>query len=166
MSDTAVRMDATTKPKPPKNVASPSTAYEVPKFEVPKFEMPVAFRELAEKGGAQAKENYEKMKSATETMTGMAQATCATAVEGAKNYRLKVIEMTAANANAAFDYVGKLMAVKSLSEVVELSTAHAREQFNTVSAQHKELIALAQKVATDAAEPIKTGLSKAFERKV
>ena len=70
------------------------------------------------------------MRTAAEAMIGMAEATSATAAEGAKNYRLKIIEMTGANANAAFDYVGRLMAVKSLSEVVELSTAHAREQLN------------------------------------
>ena len=47
------------------------------------------------------------------------------------------------------------MTVKSLSEAVELSTAHARKQFEAVTAQTKELTALAQKVATETAEPIK-----------
>ena len=32
------------------------------------------------------------------------------------------------------------------------------------TAQNKELCALAQKVATEAAEPIKTGVSKAFNK--
>jgi hypothetical protein len=32
------------------------------------------------------------------------------------------------------------------------------------AAQNKELCALAQKVATEAAEPIKTGVSKAFNK--
>ncbi len=41
---------------------------------------------------------------------------------------------------------------------------HARKQFDIVSAQNKELWALSQKVATEAAEPIKTGMSKAFDR--
>jgi hypothetical protein len=37
-----------------------------------------------------------------------------------------------------------------------------RKQFDMFSAQNKELCALAQEVATEAAEPIKTGVSKAF----
>ncbi|MGA8996781.1 MAG: hypothetical protein WB463_02755, partial [Pseudolabrys sp.] len=43
--------------------------FEMPKFEMPKFEVPTAFREFAEKGIAQAKENYEKVKSAAEQAT-------------------------------------------------------------------------------------------------
>jgi len=48
--------------------------------------------------------------------------------------------------------------------VVELSTAHARKQFETLSEQGKELATLAQKVATEAAEPIKEGMSKAARK--
>jgi len=54
--------------------------------------------------------------------------------------------------------------VKSLAEVVELSTAHARKQFETYTAQSKELTAMAQKVATEAVEPVKEGVSKAFKK--
>ena len=54
--------------------------------------------------------------------------------------------------------------MKSPSELVELATAHSRTQFETLSAQGKELAALAQKVATDTAEPIKSGVSKAMKK--
>ena len=40
--------------------------FEMPSFEMPKMEVPAAFRELAEKSVAQAKEGYEKMKTAAE----------------------------------------------------------------------------------------------------
>jgi hypothetical protein len=46
------------------------------------------------------------------------------------------------------------LGVKSPSEFIELSTAQMRKQFDTFSAQNKELCALAQEVATEAAEPI------------
>jgi len=169
MSDAAMRVDLTTKPKAPKDVPSPRMDFEnpmffMPKFEMPKFEMPTAIREFAEKGGAQVKQNYEKMKTASEEMAGAVEASFASAAKGATDYGLKVIEITNVNTKAGFDFVGKLMAVKSPSEVVELLTAHARQQVDAVSDQNKELLALAQKVATEAAEPIKTGMSKAFER--
>ena len=54
--------------------------------------------------------------------------------------------------------------MKSPSEFIELSTAHMRKQFDIASAQNKELCALVQEVATEAAEPIKTGVSKSFNR--
>jgi phasin len=73
-----------------------------------------------------------------------------------------VIEAARTNANAAFDFAGELLTAKTLSEVIELSSAHARKQFETLTAQGKELSALAQKVATDTCEPIKTGMNKAF----
>ncbi len=56
----------------------------------------------------------------------------------------------------------ELLGVKSPSEFIELSTAQMRKQFDVVSAQNRELCALAQEVATEAAESIKTGVSEAF----
>ena len=40
---------------------------------------------------------------------------------------------------------------------------HAREQFETLIAQSKELATLVQKVATETAEPVKESVSKAFK---
>ena len=65
---------------------------------------------------------------------------------------------------AAFDFFGELITAKSLSEVIELSSAHSRKQFEALTAQGKELGALAQKVATETAEPIKSGMNKAFAK--
>ncbi len=136
----------------------------MPNFEIPKMEIPAAFREIAEKSVSQAKETYEKMKSATEEATDVLEDTYATATKGAVRLRPQVIEAARANTNAAFDFYSELMTVKSLSEVVELSTAHARKQFETLTAQTKDLAALAQKVATETAEPIKDSVTKAFQK--
>ena len=138
--------------------------FEMPKFDIPKVEMPAAFREFAERGVAQAKDTYEKMKAAAEEATDVLETTYSTATKGAADYGLKVIETTRVNTNAAFDFYGELITAKSLSEVIELSSAHARKQFEALSAQTKELGALAQKVATETAEPIKSGMNKAFSK--
>ena len=131
---------------------------------MPRLEMPAAIRGLLERTGVEAKVNYEKMKIATDQMTDVVATSYSSAVKGGTDYGLKVIDMTRLNASAAFDLFGKLVAVKSPSEAIELSTAHARQQFDAVSTQSKELWALAQKVATDVIEPIKTGMSKALQR--
>ena len=70
---------------------------------------------------------------------------------GATDYNLKVIEIARTNTNAAFDYAYELLAVKSPSKFIELSTAHARKQFEAMTAQTKELTELAQKVTTEIA---------------
>jgi phasin len=137
--------------------------FEFPNFEMPKMEIPAAFREMAEKSVSQAKETYEKMKTAAEEATDVLEGTYATATKGVSDYGLKVIEAARENTNAAFDFATRLMTVKSISEVVELSTAHSRKQFETVTAQTKELAAIAQKVAIETTEPIKESLGKVFK---
>jgi len=159
--------EATYKGKPASAPVVP--LFEMPKFEMPKFdmptmEMPAAFREFAEKGVAQSKEAYDKMKAAAEEHTVMLESVYSTASKGATEYGQKLIEMTRANTNAAFDFMDSLFGVKSPSELVELSTSHARSNFEKLSAQGKELSALAQKVATDTAEPIKSGVEKAMKK--
>ncbi len=158
---------ATTSPKA-KSKSSASAfempKFEMPKFEIPKVEMPAAFREFAERGVAQCKDTYEKMKAAAEEATDVLETTYSTATKGASDYGLKMIEAARTNTNAAFDFYGELITAKTLSEVIELSSAHARKQFETLSEQTKELSALAQKVATETVEPIKTGMNKAFSK--
>jgi phasin len=147
-----------TKPAAPYVAEAPRSeapGFDLPKFEIPAFEVPAAFREFAEKGVSQAKANWDKVKAATEETTGLLEDSYSTASKGAADYGLKLIEIGRANTNAAFDFAGQLVNVKSLSEVVELSTSYARKQFDAMTAQSKELTALAQKVATETVEPIK-----------
>jgi phasin len=138
--------------------------FDIPNFDVPKFEVPAAFREAAEKGVAQAKEGWEKMKSASDEATGVLETSFTTASKGASEYGLKFIDAARINTNAAFDFATTLATAKTLSEFVEISSTHARKQFDTVSAQTKELTSLAQKVTTDAVEPLKSGLTSAFKK--
>ncbi len=125
-----------------------------------------AFRETAEKGVAQVKDTYEKAKVATEQATDILKDTYATAAKGATEYNLKIIEIARTNTNSAFEHAQQLLGVKSPSEFVELSTAHARKQFDTMIAQSKELTELAQKVTTKITEPLKAGMTMAFNKKV
>ena len=138
--------------------------FDIPSFDMPKFEVPAAFREAAEKGVAQAKENWEKMKSATEEVTDVLEDSYTNAAKGSADYGLKVIDAARTNTNAAFDFATNLATAKTLSEFVEISSAHARKQFDTVTAQTKELTSLAQKVTADTVEPLKTGFTSAFKK--
>ena len=162
---------AATKAKTTKHAASSFEMpdYGIPKFELRKFdlpnaEMPKAFREIAEKGVAHARDTYAKAKVASDEVADLLENTYATVAKGVTDYNLKLIEMARTNTRAAFDCAHALLGVKSPSEFIDLSAAQMRKQFDIASAQNKELCALAQQVATEAAEPIKTGVSKAFNK--
>jgi phasin len=120
----------------------------LPKYEMPKMEMPAEFREITDKGVASARDTCAKAKVASEEAADLLKNTYATVAKATTDYNLKLIEIARTNTRAAFDYAHELMGVKSPSECIELSTAHARKQYDIVSAQNKELCALSQKVAT------------------
>ena len=132
--------------------AAAAANFEFPKFDLPSMEVPAAYRELAEKSIAQAKQSYERMKAAAEEASDVLEATYTTAAKGASDYGLKMIEAFRANANANFDFARDLLTVRSLSEAIELSRVHTRKQFEAVTAQTKELAALAEKLTTEATE--------------
>ena len=141
-------------------------SFALSKNAMPNLEVPADFREMIDKGVAQARDTYAKAKAAGEEAADLLQTTYATAAKGTTGYNLKLIEIARANSGAAFDYAHELLGVKSPSEFITLSTAQMRKQFEMASAQNKELFALAQQVATEAAEPIKIGVSKAFNRAI
>jgi phasin len=156
-----------TKAKTANHAASPSgpPRHEIPHFNLPNMEMPEAFREMTEKGVAHAKDTYEKAQVAAGQATDLMKNTYAIAAKGATDYNLKVFENSRANTSNAFDYAREVFGAKSLSEFVELSTAHARKQFEAMTAQTRALTELTQNVTTEMAEPLKSGLTRAFNSK-
>ena len=138
---------------------------ETLKSDLPNTEMPEAFRAMSEKGVAHAKDTFEKAQAAAGQATDLFKSTYATAAKCATDYNLKVLEIARTNTSTAFDYAQKLLGVKSLSEFVDLSTAHARKQCEAMTAQTKELTELAQRATTEIAEPLKTSMTKAFNDK-
>ena len=122
---------------------------EMPKFDPPRMEVPAAFREFAEKGVAQAKDNYEKVQAAAEEMASILEQTYSTAAKGVADYNFKLVEMARTNSNAVFQFACGLGGMKSLAEMVALSTEQARKQFDLVTAQNKELWAIAERMASE-----------------
>ena len=135
-----------------------------PYFSLANFgaEFPIGLRELAEKSVANGKDVYDKMKAAAEDATGALEGTVSAAAKGTADYNRKVIEVARANANAAFDYARALLDAKSMTDVAELSSTHAHKQFEALSQQTKDLTALAQRLAVETAEPLKSRLNATF----
>lgn len=127
---------------------------------VPGVEVPPAVREIAEKGLATYRENYSKLKAAAEQVNAALEDSATTASKGVAQYNAKVLEAVQSNVNSAFDYFNSLLTAKTVAEAVELSTGHARKQFEALTGQAKDLSALAQKVAAETSEPIKSSVEK------
>jgi phasin len=121
---------------------------------------PQAIREVAEKGAAQAKENFEKMSAAAGEATHLMKDTYSTTLKGAQDYSAKVLEFAHINTTSAFEYAKQLSAVKSPTDFFTLSNNHLRQQFETLSRQAQELAAIAQKMTAATTETIKSGMHK------
>ena len=133
-------------------------------FDMPLFAMPGIFRGIAEQSVVRAKENYEKMKAASEEMADILRETYSTNAKGAADYGVKVIEISGVNTNSAFDFLSNLIDTKSLSEITTLSAKQSRKNFEVVTAQNRELWELARKVATETAEPIQKSFTRILQK--
>jgi phasin len=127
------------------------------------FEVPEQMRAFAEKGVSQARDSYAKFKDAAETHNGTMEAVFTNASKGASAYSAKLVEFMKTNTTSSLDFAQELFGVKTPAEALELWTSHTRKQFETLSAQAKELAELGQKVATETVEPIKATASKYYK---
>jgi len=139
------------------NAADPFSASIIP------FEVPEQMRAFAERGVSQARDNYAKFKDAAESHNGTIEAVFASASKGVSEYSAKVMEFMKANTTTNLNFAHELLGIKSPTEAMELYTAHARKQFETLAAQAKELAELTQKVAAETVEPIKTNAAKFYK---
>ena len=132
-------------------------------FELPKIAVPGIFRGIAEQSVMQARENYEKMKAASEEMADVLRETYSSNAKGAADYGAKVIEISGVNTNSAFDFFTNLMETRSPSEIMKLSATQSRKNFEVVSTQNRELWDLVRNVASETAEPIKKSFTRALQ---
>jgi phasin len=143
--------------------ASVTAPFEAFSMEMPNVEVPAAFRDFAEKGIAQARDAYAKMKSAAEEATDIVEDTYETAREGAFAIGVKALDAAKTNTDASFALARDLFGAKTFAEVIELQTAFARKQFDAVAGQVKELQDLTAKFVADTAKPVTSQVEKTFK---
>ncbi len=122
-----------------------------------------SFREFAEKGAAQTKEAYAKMKEAAEDATKTVEATLESAQAGSVELGLKAIEALRTNAENSLSHMEALLGVKSVSELFELQTAFLRKQAEVAVEQAKSLQETSKKVAEKVSAPGKSAAEKAMK---
>ncbi|AFL48973.1 phasin [Sinorhizobium fredii] len=118
------------------------------------------FREFAEKGAAQSKDAYAKMKTAAEEATKTVEATLENAQSGSVELGLKAINALRTNAENSLSHMEALLGVKSLSELLDLQTAFIRKQAEVAVEQAKTMQEATRKVAENVAKPGKDAAEK------
>jgi phasin len=131
---------------------------------LPYFAAPAFLNGMTEQSLARAKENCAKLNAASGTFNDVLSQAYSTNSRGIADYTAKVIEFSGTNTNAALDFLRHLLGTKSPSELLQLSATHGRKNFETTTAQGRELWELARKVATETAEPIKKGFASALQK--
>jgi phasin len=120
-------------------------------------------RHSAERGAAHVKDAYGKAQAAAGETTKVMQQTYSAASKGVADFNLHLIDIAQANMNAAFDFGRQLARVTSPTQFFELSTAYTRNQVERLSEQTRDITQLAQKVATEASQPL-SGAGKTVGR--
>ncbi|MET4275878.1 MULTISPECIES: phasin family protein [unclassified Bradyrhizobium] len=136
-----------------------------PRFDLPFLNFQELLRGFAE-GAAQTKKNIASMKATSEEISDILREACSMNARGAVDYGAKVIEISKDNTSATLEFLSRLAETRSLLDIVHLSTARSREAFEVVSAQNRELWDLAQKVAIETTEPIKTSFNRVLHKTV
>ena len=124
----------------------------------------IAFGDFAGQGAARAQEGCEKMKAVSEDVAEAVRETYSSNAKSATDYGLKIIEISKDNTASAIDFLTDLLGSRSVTDVLTLSTTHARKAFDAASVQNRELWELAQKLATETSEPIRKHVAKVFKQ--
>jgi len=82
-----------------------------------------------------------------------------------RDYRAKAFELMTANVKANLDYALKLRKLRTPFDFIELSTNHARKQFELAMSQTVALGALSQSLTMANAEGMSAGIEKVFGRR-
>jgi phasin len=118
------------------------------------------FRQAVEKAIEQGRTAYAKMKDSAEETTVSLETSYAAANSGIGAFNALTIDAWKAHADNAFEHLKALTGARNLPEIVAMQAALARKQMEMFAAQSKDLAILAQKIATETAEPIKTVIVK------
>ncbi len=129
----------------------------------PAAEIQQSFRTALEKGLVESRAAFAKAKSVADESANAFEVSFAAAKDGALAFNAKAFETLRANADANFDFLKAMFAVKSLPELITLNTEFARKQAETITGQTKDFGALTQKAMADAVEPIKEQMARSFK---
>lgn len=142
------------------------TAKSADVFAFPGFDANVVtdqFREFTEKGIAQSKENYAKMKEQAEAAQKAAEEAFETVQANSSAVALKAIAAARANTESGLSHMEALLGAKTFAEMIELQTGFMRKQAELFVDQAKEMQEATTKAAEEVSKPVKAAYEKAMK---
>jgi len=122
------------------------------------------FEQTGNTGLAQARDAYATLKHSAETLSTSFGTSGEAAARGIKSLSATMLEHMQVNADATLGFLRAMAGVKSVSEAIELQARHARQQFETVTAQAKTLAGIVNRTASETAEPVRKAFDASIRR--
>ena len=104
-----------------------------------------------------------KAKQTAHEATERAGASVSKAAEGLRDCQTTILAATQANMNAIFEYMQDACNAKSVPELMEISSRHARRQMEMMSEQARDIAGAVQKATVESTRPL-TGFADTFGR--
>lgn len=125
--------------------------------------MPENVQALVADGVAKTREVYEKATNVAKDQAKVAEEMMLASQAGAKSIGSKIIENTAANAEAAFEAAQAIARARSLPEAAKLQAEFMQKQMAVAGAQTRELFELSSRIAQQTFQSFSSAATKSFE---
>jgi phasin len=116
------------------------------------YEVPAEMRDFAEKSVDQARKAFDGFIGAAQKAVDTAHGSAESARVNAQDVTRKAMTYAETNVAAAFDLAQKLVKSKDMTEIMQHQSDFMKAQMASLQTQIKEMGAVAQDVATKAAE--------------
>ncbi|MEZ5785755.1 MAG: phasin family protein [Xanthobacteraceae bacterium] len=126
----------------------------------PHIDIPDGVKQATAASINQVREGYEKFYGNAEAMTDAVERSYAMAMTDTADLHGKILQTIQANLVASFEFATALVGARSLPEMIALSTKFAQQQFETYAKQTKDFWSFGQKMISDTAKPVTSGLSR------
>jgi phasin len=127
------------------------------------YEVPEAFRALTEQGIEQARQSYTRMRDVAEETSDLVEETLEATRDNVLKIQLRTLDAAKANSDAGFELTRKLLAARTLADVVQLQTTFARERFDAFVDYAKDVQTGATRLVEESARPAQKAFAKAAQ---
>lgn len=127
----------------------------------PGYEVPPEMRDFAEKSVEQARKALDGFLGAAQKAVDTLQGSTSTVQSSVVEATRKTLSYAEQNLSASFEHAQKLVRAKDMQEALTLQTEFARNQFQAMQNQLRELTELAQSTARSAASQAQNAINQA-----
>jgi hypothetical protein len=126
--------------------------------------IPENMQTFAREGVAKTREAYDKLSTVAKDHAKTTEELLLATHAGAKTIGAKLMDNTAANAEAVFDAAHAIATARSIPEAARIQAEFLQKQFAIAGAQTKELLELSARIAQQTLETVNTAATKSFEQ--